>query len=124
VLQCLRSSMARTAILAAATAAVLITTVAPAHAIRATVLKNGEVSCRTVPGEIPGVGSLELPRATLVFRPNGSVVLTCHGSLPTGTSFEETFVGPAICEPVGKGKIVVTKSGRVLATCHFPAGTF
>src|SRR4051812_49435656 len=89
-----------------------------ATATRATVQKNGDVGCRTDPGDIPGTGAIALPMATAVFRPDGSFLLQCHGSLPAGVSFSSAFRTRVACNGVpGAARILVTPSGRINAFC-------
>jgi hypothetical protein len=66
-----------------------------------------------------------LPKATSVIRANGGGLLSCHGWLPGGATLGHTFRGQVPCNgiPGVTGRIIVTKSGRVNATCIFPPGS-
>jgi hypothetical protein len=104
----------------------MLVAASPASAARAVVFKNGDVGCQTDPGDVPGFGVIALPTATLVIRADDSALLSCHGWLPGGARLGHTFHGTVPCNAVAGvfGRIVVSRSGRVSAACHFPRGTF
>ena len=51
--------------------AMMLVAAAPANATRAIVFKNGDVACTTDPGDVPGFGVIQLPKATSVVRGDG-----------------------------------------------------
>ena len=115
-------------VLVLASAAILSLTVvsAPASAAGAVVIiQRGGSDCGVGAGDIPGLPGFDLASSTVVVTPNGALTVTCHGSVPQGVTVEDNFAGDVTC--VGdfgsttQGHIVATRSGRVMAVCHFPA---
>lgn len=111
----------------AAVGVLSLVTAAPASA--AAVVERGQ-SCAVDRGDIPalpdGVVTVDA-HETIVTTPQGGLTYTCTGRLPAGVTVDRTVQGLLPCfasdTVVVAGHYVVTRSGRLHYTCHFPAGS-
>ena len=77
-----------------------------------------DVECFFEPGDVPGVDVFFPGDCTQVTSTSGVVTIIAKGELPEGFTLERTHVGTIPCFG-GTGRITATKSGQVVATCHF-----
>ncbi|PWW24802.1 hypothetical protein JD79_03993 [Geodermatophilus normandii] len=107
---------------------VVLATAVPATAqAAAVVIRNRQVvDCYTEAGNLPflPVPEVGIENSTVVLTPRGGLNVTCFGQLPEGISPPaKTYQAWVPCHSdtdVVQGHIVVTASGRVTMTCHFP----
>ncbi|SNS81925.1 hypothetical protein SAMN04488107_3887 [Geodermatophilus saharensis] len=102
---------------------------ASAQAAAVVVRERGADECWSEPGNLPflpdSVQQVPIENVTVVITPKGGVNATCFGQLPEGIALpEHTFAAWVPCHSdevtVTQGHIVVTTSGRITMTCHFP----
>jgi hypothetical protein len=106
--------------------ALLAGTTTPAIAASATVvIDRGGYTCGVAAGDLPGLPGFSLANSTVVVLDDGSLNVTCTGSVPAGYSLDGTFAGDVVCDDGQRlftGHIVGTTSGRVMVMCHVASG--
>jgi hypothetical protein len=115
------------AALAGLSASVALTFMSPTASAAAIVYHaNGSFECGADPGDVPGLPGFDLANSTIVIDSTGALHVTCYGSLPSGLSVPQTFVGSVLCRgdetyADTTGKIIATTGGQVTIFCKFAA---
>jgi hypothetical protein len=122
---------ARCIVVVATLCATVVLTMAAAQSASAAAIvfhAKGSYECGADPGDVPGLPGFDVADLTVVVDATGALHVVCRGSLPGDLSVQQTFTGPVLCRgdegyADTTGRIIATKGGQVMITCHFPPPT-
>ena len=121
--------MNRRAMVLLGTAALSLTSLAPASGAAIVEKASGDFVCSIDAGDIPGLPAIAVEDATvtIVETPNGGLMFHCSGRLPSGLSVPNTRQGYLPCFASATvfvwAHYAITKGDRIEYTCQFPAGS-